>query len=62
MENDTIFYCYSLRLYHFLSAFSEECCVSKINTNSGNRYWMFRKSDRLDKIINLYNEVKHKIS
>lgn len=56
------FYCYSLRLFHFLSAFSEKCYVSKINNVSGNRYWVFRKSERLDEIIKLYNEIKHKIS
>lgn len=56
------FYCYSLRLFHFLSAFSEKCYNSKINSVSGNRYWIFHKSERLDKIIELYNEVKHKIS
>lgn len=56
------FYCYSLRLFHFLSAFSEKCYVSKINNVSGNRYWVFRKSEKLDEIIKLYNEIKHKIS
>lgn len=62
MEDNTNFYCYSLRLFHFLSAFSEKCYVSKINANSGNRYWVFRKSPRLDSIIALYNNVKHEIS
>ena len=56
------FYCYSLRLFHFLSAFGERCYISKINSSSKNRYWVFRKSERLDEIIKLYNEVKHKIS
>ena len=62
MENNVNFYCYSLRLYHFLSSFGEVCYVSKINSSSQNRYWVFRKSKRLDSIIKLYNEVKHKIS
>ena len=62
MEDNVNFYCYSLRLFHFLSAFSEKCYISKINTRSGNRYWVFLKSDRLDKIIKLYNEVKHKVN
>ena len=59
MENNINFYCYSLRLFHFLSAFNEKCYISKVNTTSGNRYWVFRKSDRLDEIIKLYNKVKH---
>lgn len=62
MESNDNFYCYSLRLYHFLSAFGEACHMSKINSVSKNRYWVFRKSDRLDRIIALYNEVKHNIS
>ena len=62
MENNSNFYCYSLRLYHFLSAFGEICYMSKINSVSKNRYWIFRKSERLDRIIELYNEVKHTIS
>lgn len=61
MENNVNFYCYSLRLFHFLSAFSEKCYASKINSLSNTRYWIFRKSERLDRIIALYNEVKHTI-
>lgn len=59
MERNDNFYCYSLRLFHYLCAFNEKCYASKINKNSGNRYWVFHKSDRLDKIINSYNEMKH---
>ena len=63
MEHNSLnYYCYSLRLFHFLSAFSEKCYASKVNGKSGNRYWVFRKSKRLDEIIKLYNEVKHTIS
>ena len=62
MDNNDNFYCYSLRLYHFLSAFGETCHASKVNAVSKNRYWIFKKSERLDRIINLYNEVKHTIS
>lgn len=62
MENNVNFYCYSLHLFHFLSAFGEKCYISKINSASKNRYWVFRKSERLDEIIKLYNEIKHTIS
>ncbi|MBQ2396125.1 MAG: hypothetical protein II304_03655 [Bacteroidales bacterium] len=61
MEQNDIFYCYSLRLFHFLSAFGEHCYTSKINSRSKNRYWIFHKSERLDNIIELYNKVKHSI-
>lgn len=62
MENNKNYYCYSLRQFHFISAFGERCYTSKINSVSKNRYWLFRKSERLDAIIKLYNECKHKIS
>lgn len=58
-SDDINFYCYSIRLYHFLSAFSEHCYSSKINPSSGNRYWVFKKSDRLDTLIETYNRMKH---
>lgn len=62
MENKELFYCYSLRLFHYISAFKEECLASKINKLSGKRYWVFKKSDRLDKIIDSYNRVKYEFS
>lgn len=62
MENSENFYCYSLRLFHFLCAFREECKTSKVNSNTGKRYWVFKKSKRLDDIISSYNEMKHKFN
>ena len=60
METNENFYCYSLRLFHYLSAFNEKCYTSRVNTLSHKRYWVFKKSKRLDEIIQSYNEVKHK--
>jgi hypothetical protein len=51
-----------MRLYHFLTAFGEKCHTSKVNSNSGHRYWIFSKSERLDKLIAVYGEMKHKFS
>lgn len=62
MNKENIFYCYSLRLFHYISAFDEKCYGSKINSQSKNRYWMFKKSARLDKIIESYNSVKYSFS
>lgn len=61
MESNPTFYCYSLRMYHFISAFGERCTGSNVNARSGKRYWTFLKSERLDQIIALYGEVKHGI-
>ena len=60
MGSNDNFYCYSLRLFHYLCAFDEKCYASKVNSSSGNRYWVFRKSKRLDDLIESYNEAKHK--
>lgn len=62
MSNKQCFYCYSLNLYHFLRAFGEQCNASKESASTGKRYWVFNKSERLDEIIDLYNQVKHAIS
>lgn len=62
MEHNGAFFCYSLRMYHFLRSFGERCVGSNVNAKSQKRYWVFEKSERLDIIITLYNEVKHKIS
>ena len=59
MEKEDIFYCYSLRLFHYISAFGEKCHASKINSRSKKRYWVFKKSKRLDDIIASYNKVKY---
>ena len=58
MDNNN-YYCYSLRQYHFLSAFGERCYVSKINSVSRKRYWVFKKSERLDSLIKLYKKIIH---
>lgn len=62
MEQNNVFYCYSLRLFHFLSAFNQKCLASKINQASKKRYWVFNKSEQLDKIIELYNKTKYEFS
>ena len=61
MERNNTFYCYSLRLFHYISAFGEKCYGSKINSLSKKRYWVFNKSERLDRIIESYNTVKHSL-
>ena len=58
MENRDIFYCYSFRLYHFLSAFNVKYISTRINKNSGCRYWTYKKSELLDRLIEQYNKIK----
>jgi len=62
MGEENVYFCYSLRLFHYLSAFNERCITSKINSRSGKRYWTFMKSERLDRIIESYNKTKYSFS
>ena len=55
------FYCYSMRMSHFIRAFGIKYLDVGFNAKSGMKYYIFEKSERLDKIIELYNKVKHSI-
>ena len=56
---DNKFYCYSKRLAYFIRSFNVKYLSAGTNKNSNTKYYIFEKSDRLDKIIQLYNKVKH---
>lgn len=56
-----IFYCYSDRMSHFIRAFGIRYLDIGLNSKSNKKYYVFEKSERLDKIIILYNKVKHSI-
>ena len=62
MAENEYFYCYSTRLHYYLLSFREKCYAERVNTVSGCRYWVFKKSKRLDELIDSYNKVKHKYS
>lgn len=55
------FYCYSKRLFYFIKSFGIDYLSYGVNRNSKNKYYVFEKSQKLDKVINLYNKVKHSI-
>lgn len=55
------FYCYSKRLYYFIKSFDVNYISFGINKNTNTKYYIFEKSEKLDKIIDLYNEIKHGI-
>ena len=55
------FYCYSKRLAYFIRSFNVKYLCVRVNKNSNTKYYIFEKSDRLDKIISLYNQVKHAV-
>jgi len=53
------FYCYSSRMAHFIRAFDIKYIDIGVNKNSNTKYYIFDKSEKLDKVIELYNKVKH---
>lgn len=55
-----VFYCYSMRLSHFIRSFGVSYISVGFNEKSKTKYYVFEKSEKLDDIINLYNEVKFK--
>ena len=55
-----IFYCYSKRMKYFLQAMKEEYIAVRVNQKTNVRYWTFKKSERLDYLISLWNEIKNK--
>ena len=52
------FYCYSSRMAYFIRAFDIKYIDIGINKNSNTKYYIFDKSEKLDKVIELYNKVK----
>lgn len=61
MANEN-FYCYSTRLYHFLSSVKFRYISIGINSNTNKKYWVYEKSKNLDSAISIYNIIKHKFS
>jgi len=54
------YYCYSFRQYHFLLAFNQKCLKSDVHPKTHKRFWVFQKSETLDRIIKTYMEMKHR--
>lgn len=52
------FYCYSYRLAFFIKS-QGVCYIDKgTNLNSKSKYYKFQKSERLDGIIRIWNQIK----
>ena len=57
---NNIFYCYSKRMSLFLRAMKEEYIAVGVNQKTNVKYWTFNKSERLDSLISLWNEIKNR--
>lgn len=44
----------------FLRAMKEEYITVDVNQKTNVKYWTFNKSERLDNLITLWNEIKNK--
>lgn len=55
------FYCYSKRMRYFIMSFGLRYIDFGVNKNTKAQYYVFEKSKKLDKIIDLYNSAKHSI-
>lgn len=55
-----VYYCYSKRLCLFLRSMNESFLDVGTNKKSNTKYWIFIKSKRLDDLIIIWNEIKHK--
>lgn len=55
-----MFYCYSFRLSLFLRSMKQKYKHVGINHKTNTKFWVFEKSERLDALISLWNEIKNK--
>lgn len=46
-------------MMYFLRSFDLKYISTKVNNNSGMRYWTFEKSDRLNTLIELWTSIKN---
>ncbi len=63
MEKDntkSIFHCYSFNLCHFLQSQGFRYIKKCKNKNNNLTYFAFKKSSKLNKTINEWNELKEK--
>ena len=49
-------------MFHFIQAFNISYLNAGINHNTGVKYYVFEKSQKLDDVIKLYNKVKYSIN
>lgn len=55
------FYCYSTRMAHFIRAFDIRYINKGVHDVTKSKFYVFEKSERLDKVIELYNKVKYSV-
>ena len=54
----TEFYCYSTTLMHFLKANGERYNYTTLHKTTGNRMWVFERTERLSTLLDEYHARK----
>lgn len=62
MEKKDLFFCYSKRLQYFLKAFGLDYINGGINKNNNRQYYVYNKTEKLNKLLNKWNDMKEFIS
>ena len=58
MKNNNIFYCYSVKMKDFIKSQGINYISKGVNKKSNRVYFTFKKSETLDEVISLWNEIK----
>lgn len=53
-----LFYCYSVKMYHFLQAMGLKYLREGVNKRTNTKYYIYKKSQRLDDLISEWNLMK----
>lgn len=58
MSNETLFYCYSTTLMHFLRSNGIRYKYVTNHNRTNNRMWVFKRDNRLGELLDEYDERK----
>lgn len=61
INNEDLFYCYSLRLYNFIRNNSNPVIRyfdRQLNTNTNRYYWTFERTPQLKELLDAFNKEK----
>lgn len=58
MNNEKLFYCYSINLMHFLKSMGFKYVFASKNHITNRLYFAFTKTKQLDTAIGIWNKIK----
>lgn len=60
MTRDDLLFVYSATLFHFLKANGQRYICTGLHEKSGNKFWLFEKTDGVKSLLDEYDERKQK--